>query len=321
MTVLVTGGNGFVGRVLLAMLTHRGLDGRAAIRQRIDTGSDEIVSGVPTYRIGDIGPATDWSAALEGVDTVIHLAARVHVMKETAEEPLAKFRNVNTLGTIRLASIAAESGVRRFVYVSTIKVNGESTADRPFHETDAPCPTDPYALSKWEAEQGLSDISMKTGLEVVVVRPPLVYGPGVGGNFRTLLGWVARGVPLPFGSVDNKRSLVGVENLVDLLITCAVHPSAAGQVFLASDEDALSTPELLRRVARALEKPVRVVPFPVSVLRGVAMLLGKQAQCERLCGSLTVDASKACTVLGWRPPFSVDEGLKRTADWYRDVQR
>lgn len=316
MTTLVTGGNGFVGRALLTALVSSDVNVRAAIRRQSNFERKDFSKRIQTCTINDIGPATDWTGALDRVQTIVHLAARVHVMKENAVDPLAAFRHVNTLGTTRLASMAAQAGVRRLVYVSTIKVNGEETVDRAFHEDDTPRPSDPYAISKWEAEQVLRRISAETGMEIVIVRPPLVYGPGVGGNFLTMLKWMDRGIPLPLASVDNQRSLVGINNLLSLLMVCLAHPRAAGEVFLVSDGEDLSTPELLRRTARALGKSPRLFPFPVGMLRMTARLLAKGEACERLCGSLVVDSSKARRLLGWSPVSFVDDELRRTAEWY-----
>lgn len=314
--VLVTGANGFVGRALVGALVRNNIDVSAVVRQDNSAITRNLTADLPVYAIGNIGPETNWAEALRGVQTVIHLAARVHVMHETTSNPLAEFRRINTFGTERLAVSAIRAGVRRLVYVSSIKVNGEATITEPFCASDAPNPNDPYAISKWEAEQVLGRIAAETGLEIVIVRPPLVYGPGVSGNFRALLKWVNRGIPLPLASIENRRSLVGIENFVDLLITCATHPSAAGEVFLVSDGEDLSTPELLRRVARALAKPTRLFSFPVPLLRAVTAFLGRGAQCERLCGSLVVDSRKSQEVLGWTPPLSVNDGLHNTAAWF-----
>jgi nucleoside-diphosphate-sugar epimerase len=317
MITLVTGGNGFVGRALLMALVSKDVKVRAPIRrQHEDRCKDSTSKCIQRCIINDVGPATDWTDALDRVQTVVHLAARVHVMKENAVDPLAAFRFVNTLGTIRLASMAAQAGVQRFIYVSTIKVNGEATVDGAFHEDDAPQPSDPYAISKWEAEQALVRISAETGMEIVIIRPPLVYGPGVGGNFLTMLKWMDHGFPLPLASVDNQRSFVGLNNLVSLLMTCLLHPRAAGEAFLASDGEDLSTPELLLRTACALGKSPHLFQFPVSMLRMTARLLAKGEVCERLCGSLVVDCSKARRLLGWRPVSSINDELHRTAEWY-----
>jgi nucleoside-diphosphate-sugar epimerase len=256
---------------------------------------------------------TDWSTALQGVDVVIHLAARVHVMTDAADDPITEFRLVNTAGTEHLARCAAASGVKRFVYVSSIKVNGEATSGNArFTEQDQPNPQDAYGVSKWEAEQVLHRVAAETGLEVVIVRPPLVYGAGVKGNFAQMLRVVALGFPLPFAGVKNKRDLVYVGNLVDALITCAMHPAAAGNTYLVSDGEAVSTPDLLRGLAKALGVSSRVFALPIGLLKLAGALFGKADQVERLVGSLQVDSSKIRRELGWVPPFSVHDELTAT---------
>jgi UDP-glucose 4-epimerase len=234
-------------------------------------------------------------------------------MHDQSEDPLAEYRRVNVGGTTALARQAAAAGVRRFVYVSSIKVNGETTPDgQPFTETHSPAPTDPYGISKLEAEQAVFDVGASTGMEVVVVRPPIVYGAGVKANFLSMMKWLARGVPLPLGAIhQNRRSLVGLDNLVDFLITCLRHPSAANQVFVVSDGEDLSTTELLRRTASALGVSARLVPIPASMLGAGAAMLGKRSAVQRLCGSLQVDISKARSLLAWNPPFTIDEELAR----------
>lgn len=309
LTVLVTGATGFVGRALVPALAERGHAVRSAVRRAGSGLLGEVA-------VGEIGPETDWSAALQGVDVVIHLAARVHVMQDTAADPLAAFRRVNTDGTERLARQAAEAGVRRLVLVSSIKVNGER-AERPFTELDPPRPEDPYGISKAEAEAVLRRVAEEAGLEAVVVRPPLVYGPGVGGNFARLLALVERGLPLPLGAVDNRRSLVGRCNLVDFLVRCAEHPAAAGETFLVSDGEDLSTAELIRRLARALDRPVRLWPVPPALLYAAGRVTGRTAVVERLCGSLQIDSRKGRERLGWAPPATVEEELARTAAAWR----
>jgi nucleoside-diphosphate-sugar epimerase len=304
--VAVTGANGFVGRALMAALPRHDCEPRGLVRSG---------ASADTVAVGDIGPDTDWGEALSGIDTVIHCAARVHVMKDDAADPLAEFRRVNTEGTRKLAEDAGRCGVKRLVFVSTIKVNGESTnypsgSLARFTPFDTPSPTDPYAISKWEAESLLREIVEGSGLEVVVVRPPLVYGPGVGGNFRTLIDAVRRGMPLPLGRVDNRRSLVALPNLVDLLGVCAVHPDAAGETFLVSDDDDLSTPELIRRIASALGREARLLPVPPALLRVAGRLTGQGERIERLIGSLQVDIGHTCRRLQWRPKTSVDAGLR-----------
>lgn len=309
--VLVTGASGFVGRALVERLVAEGVPTLAAVR-----GATTLHGSTRQVTAPDLGPDADWRAALDGADCVVHLAARVHVMRDDAVDPLAEFRRVNVDGTLALARQAAAAGVRRFVLVSSVKVNGEATAPgRPFTADTAPAPTDAYGVSKWEAEQALLALSANTGMEVVIVRPVLVYGPGVMANFRTLMAWLARGWPLPLGAIHNRRSLLALDNLVDLLITCLDHPAAAGQTFLASDGEDLSTTELLHRLGAALGKPARLLPVPAAWLAGVAGLLGRAAVAQRLCGSLQVDIGKTRELLGWAPPVTVDAALQNTAHW------
>jgi len=313
-TVLLTGANGFVGQHLGAFLTQQGHQVIAATRRK-----DAVFPYVPArvVPVGEINAATDWSAALAGVDVIIHLAARVHVMQEQATDPLAAFRLVNTVGTLRLAQQAAKAGITRFVYLSSIKVNGESTTSRPFSENDPAAPGDPYAQSKWEAEQQLLVLAKQAGMEVSIVRPPLVYGPKVQGNFLRLLGLAAKAWPLPLASIENRRSFVSIQNLCSLLEVCMHHPAAAGEVFLVSDGYDISTPQLLRMLAAAMGRPCRIVPFPLAVLAGLSKLLGQQAVWARLTGSLQVDISKARDKLDWQPVMSLEQGLAETAAWYQ----
>ena len=310
---LVTGATGFVGQALCAQLVRGGQRVRACVRSR---AHGFMMPGVEQVVTGDLTPQSDWSQALAACDTVVHLAARVHVTRETVTEPLAEFRRVNVAATECLATQAAAAGVRRLMYVSSIKVNGELTIDRPFRETDKPSPMDPYGASKWEAEQVLRGIAAKAGLEIVIVRPPLIYGPGVKGNFLSLLQLVASGLPLPFASCHNRRSLVGLSNFVDLLMHCVLRPAAAGQTFLVSDGEDLSTPELLRRVAQAFGKRAHLLPVPDGWLRFAARMGGRLDIYERLCGSLQVDDSNTRRVLDWAPPVTVDAELVRTVQWY-----
>ena len=285
--VLVTGAGGFVG---------------TALCKQLDANDIPLLKGV---RGTELLPEM-------GIDVVVHLASRVHVMQESLRDPLPAYREANTLGTVNLARQAVAAGVRRFVFVSTVKVNGEG---RPvvYAESDAPCPAGPYAISKWEAEQGLREVAAGSAMEVVIVRPPLVYGPGVKANFLNMMRWVYRGLPLPLGAIHNKRSLVALDNLVDFLMVCTTHPAAGNQTFLVSDGEDLSTTELLVRIAAALGKTPRLIPAPEWMLGAVASLLGKAEFARRLCGSLRVDISKARTLLGWSPPLSIDEGLRRVA--------
>ena len=310
--LLITGASGFVGRALAQRLRVEGRPFLAALR----TSANTEMGCVP---VGAIDADTSWEAALADCHTVVHLAARVHVMHEEAADPIAAFRAVNVAGTQRLAQEAVRCGVRRLVFVSSVKVNGESSADAPFTETDRPAPADPYAVSKWEAEQALWRVAQDTGLEVVVLRPPLLYGPGARGNFEQLLATVSRGRPLPLGSVRNRRSLLFVDNLVDALIACADHPAAKGRTFLVSDGEPVSTPELVRRCARALGVAPHLWPVPVSLLRAVGALAGRRAAIERLTGSLEVDDAAIRTTLGWRPRFTMDQALAMTAAWFREA--
>jgi len=255
---------------------------------------------------------TDWTDSVTDQQVVIHTAARAHIMKDEAADPLTEYRRINVDGTLNLARQAAEAGVRRFIFISSIKVNGEQTSfDKPFTAEDLPAPEDAYGISKYEAEQELMQIAADTGLEVVIIRAPLVYGPGVKGNFSSMMQVVKKGFPLPLGAINNLRSLVALDNLVDLIITCINHPAAANQVFLAGDGEDLSTTELLRGVAKAAGVPSRLIPVPASVLMFMASLVGKKEMAQRLIGSLQVDISKARDLLGWTPPLSVQEGLSR----------
>lgn len=309
--ILVTGATGLVGGALVHRLAHDGVATRASIRRDV-TG---LPAGVQPVRVGDLASGTDWRAALSGVEAVVHAAARVHVMAETANDPLTEFRRTNVEGTLHLARQAAEAGVRRFVFVSSIKVNGESSpAGRPFKADDVPAPLDPYGVSKMEAEQRLRELAEQSGMEVVIVRPPLVYGPGVKANFASMTRWLRRGVPLPLGAIHNTRSLVALDNLVDLLVTCLTHPAAAGQVFLVSDGEDVSTTELLRRTARAMGRSAHLLPVPSAWLEGAAAVLGKRNVAQRLCGSLQVDIEKTRRVLDWRPPLTLDQGLKKAVE-------
>lgn len=315
MTVVVTGASGFVGAALCQRLTQGGWGVRGVVRHPSKTA---VVPGCEVVVVGDIDGGVDWSGALDGVGVVVHLAGRVHVEAESAIDPLAEFRRVNTEGTVRLARAAAEAGARRFVYISSIKVNGERSPRAPFVAEDKPVPGEPYAISKWEAEQALFEVAADTGMEVVIIRPPLVYGPGVKANFLRLMQWVDRGIPLPLAGVENRRSLVALDNLVDLIARCVEHHAAAGQVFLVSDGEDLSTPELVRRIAVKMGCPSRLFLFPPALLRLGARIVGGQAVVDRLCGSLQVDIVKTQRLLGWRPPVTVDAALERTVRWYRD---
>jgi nucleoside-diphosphate-sugar epimerase len=314
MRVLLTGATGFVGRQMLANLANTpGMSVRAAVR---DSGV-KLPPGTEICPLGDFEYVRDWSSALQACDAVVHLAARVHVMHESAADPAAAFRRINTAATLALARQAAQAGVRRFVFLSSVKVNGASTvAGRSFSAQDAPRPADAYAVSKLEAELGLREMAAHGALEVVIIRPPLVYGPRVRANFLSLLRWVDRELPLPLAAISNRRSLVSVWNLCDLLGEVLVNPRAAGGVWMVSDGEDLSTPALVRRMARAMDRRARLLAVPLRVLRVCARMAGRRAELARLCESLTVDTSRTRADLNWQPRVSVDEGLRRTAAWY-----
>lgn len=318
MDVLVTGANGFVGRALLLRLAAmEGFQSIAAVRtlpitELIVSNGACIGKAVKYVELGDVANGAFDPCVFNGVDAVVHCAARVHVMNEPAMDPLASFRAVNVGGTLALAKQAASEGVKRFIFISTIKVNGEATVlGEPFQADDLPAPEDAYGLSKLEAEQGLKLLAAKTGMEVVIIRPPLVYGRGVKGNFGSMIKLVEKEIPLPFGAIHNKRSLVGIDNLVDLIVRCIDHPAAANQVFLAGDGQDLSTPELVRSLAMAMGKRTCLISLPTGVLKFGATLLGKRALADRLLGSLQVDIAKTRELLEWQPCYTVEEGLRR----------
>ena len=311
--VLVTGANGFIGRRFCQCL----LDSGQSLRQVVRSSPSALAHGEDIVRIEDIGPKTNWAAALPSVDVVVHLAAHVHQMAAPKKEVDCRYWEVNTLGTERLAEEAAKAGVKRFVYLSSIKVNGEQTeADAQFTEEQAPQPRDPYGVSKGEAENRLRSLSFVSGMEVVIIRPPLVYGPGVSANFARLLRMVGSGLPLPLASVRNRRSLIFLDNLVDFIVCCLRHPAASGQTFLVSDGEDLSTPDLIRKLAGAMDRSARLWSCPLSLLRAAGWLLGRSAVIDRLTGSLRVDSSKAQALLGWRPPYTVAQGIQATVDAY-----
>lgn len=307
--VLVTGATGFIGRALVTALA--GTD-RFEVRAAGRAGRT-AASPVQWVAVGDIDGDTEWRPALSGVEIVVHLAARAHIMRDTHDAPLAEFRRVNVDGTMNLARQAEAQGVRRFVFVSSIGVNGNHTSERPFSERDPAAPAEAYAVSKLEAEQGLATLAGSGAMEVVVVRPPLVHGPGAPGNFGRLQRLVSRAPLLPLGATHNRRSLVGLDNLVDFIMTCMEHPAAANETFLVSDGEDLSTTDLIRLLSRALGRSPWLVPVPPGLLTVAATVLGRREMAERLLGSLQVDISKARQRLGWHPPLTVDEGLRRAA--------
>ena len=312
--ILITGATGFVGTALCDALSKQGFRIRRAVR----AGRQASLANVSP--IGDISKEADWRQALQEVSVVIHLAARTHVLDDRSADPLAEYRNVNVQGTTALAQRAAASGARRLVFLSSIKVNGESTRTTPFSENDTPAPEDAYGLSKLEAEQALGEIAKTTGLETVILRPPLVYGPQVKGNFLRMLGAIARGLPMPLASIDNQRSLIYVGNLVDAIMTCIDAPAAAGKTYLVSDGEDISTPALIGKLAHAMGKSPRLLPCPPALLTLGASMLGRQAAAARLTGSLQIDSARIRRELGWQPRYTLDEGLGATAQWYHQSQ-
>lgn len=312
MNVLVTGANGFIGSALTAALTKAGHDVSTVIRQ----GNDRRMANAVFAR--NINGQTNWLEPLADVTHVVHAAARVHMMQDTTEDPLTAFREVNTLGTLNLAQQAAKAGVRRFIFISTIGVSGSVTKSHPFIEQAAPKPHNDYAISKWEAEQGLEKIAAETEMEVVIIRPPLVYGPGVKGNFANMCKWIERGLPLPLKSVENRRSLLALDNLVSFILHSMEHPDAVNQLYLLADGDDVSTAELITRLADAMGKPSRLWPLPPVTLRFMGNLLGKRTVIERLQGSLQIDATKAHH-LGWKPCVTMQQQLNMMFDKEQSV--
>lgn len=316
MKVLITGASGFVGSKCA-----EGLENNQAVRLAARSFNDQTKNSNCVV-IPSIDKNTDWSVHLGGIEAVIHCAARVHVMQDDAQDPPAAFREVNVEGTFNLARQAAEAGVNRFIFLSSIKVNGEWSKDgAAFSGQDKLNPQDPYAVSKFEAEEALKKVCTETGMEYVIIRPPLVYGPGVKANFRSMLNWLSKGVPLPLGSIKrNKRSLVYLDNLVDLIQVCIEHPAAANQTFLVSDDEDVSTVELLQRTSSALGKKACLLPVPLGLFDLVGKLLGKGDVGQRLSGSLQVDISHTKNTLNWKPPYSMEHGLKQTAEWCKSFK-
>lgn len=312
MNFLITGATGFVGSALCQLLEHSEHTVYGVVR------SDAVLPpSVTPILVSSIAELDD-HPILPQIDVVIHLAARVHQMNDTAVDPLSEFRAVNTEATKSFAIAAAAAGVKRFVYLSSIKVNGDGQAS-PYTERSTPQPADAYGISKWEAECALNEIAATTDLEIVILRPPLVYGAGVKANFLNLMNLVKTGIPLPLGGIHNQRSLVYVGNLVDAIVTCATHPQAAGQTFLVSDSTDVSTPELVRKISESMRKPVRLMPISPVILTNLARILGKTATLDRLFGSLTIDSSKLRQTLNWQPPFTLEQGLEQTARGFQDT--
>ncbi len=315
MKVLVTGANGFIGKAVIAELNLGGFCVRAAVRRPLEMGGhlDELVA------IDALDPDVDWRPALRDVTAIVHLAARVHHTNDASQE--ATYRRENVDATIRLAEQAKACGVRRFVFMSSAKVHGEYSEDHAFSETDSPAPRDHYARSKWRAEQALSKLAMGQEFDVVVLRPPLVYGPGVKANFLRLLDTIERGWPIPLGAIRNKRSLIYLGNLANAVATCLTHANAAGKTYLVSDGEDLSTPGLIRRLAHRLQRPARLVYVPGALLHAGAALLGRRADFDRVAGDFRIDSGAIRRDLSWAPPLSLDQSLEQTARWYRGLVR
>lgn len=317
MRVLITGASGFVGGRLVSVLAEQtSFDLYAAARR-------DILNCPATVRtVEDFSSEANVLPLVEGIDVIVHAAARVHIMNDHSLDPLDAFRKVNVDGTLNLAHAAASAGVKRFIFISSIKVNGEGTKKgSPYTAADTPAPIDPYGVSKLEAEQALQNLALATNMEVVIIRPVLVYGPGVKANFLNMMRWIKKGIPLPFGAIDNLRSLVFIDNLVDLIKVCIEHPGAANQIFLASDGEDVSTTQLLRKMAVALNKTPYLLAVPSYLLEWGGLLLGKQSLSQRLCGSLQVDINKTKELLGWRPPVSIDQALRDTASAFLEQRK
>jgi len=315
-TLLVTGANGFVGKALSTKAFEEGFLVKALTRKSYD-----FPVGIENHICEDLSNPLMLAPVLQGIDVVIHLAARVHVMKESLGDALGAYRAINVAATLALAKAAVAAGVKRFVYLSSIKVNGEETlTGKPFSADDRPAPLDPYGVSKMEAENALLELGRITGMEIVIIRPPLIYGPGVRANFAAMMHWIARGFPLPLGAIKNQRSLVGIGNLISLLLLSATHPAAPNQIFLVSDDEDVSLPTLLRKMAAALNLPIRLIPIPTFLIKLGAGILGKSNVAQRLCGSLQLDITKTKQVLGWSPPYTLDQGLAQAANWYLKVK-
>ncbi len=307
--LLITGANGFIGRAVISKLA---LETNHLIRASVRKKTIQFPKQIEVFENMEASSNTNWADALQNIDVVIHLLARVHVMYDKVADPLLEFRNINVNATIALAKIAAKQGIKRFIFLSSVKVNGESTFNKPFSEFDLPNPQDAYAISKWEAEEALKKISKDTGMELVIIRSPLVYGPNVKANFLKMIQYVKRGIPLPLGAIQNKRSLIGIDNLVDFILTTISHPKAANQTFLISDDEDISTTDLLCRLGKHIGKPARLIPLHPRILSFLFNILGRQDFGDRLLGSLEVDIIKAKKLLAWSPPKTLDEGLRVT---------
>ena len=310
MNILVTGSTGFVGSRVVKLARKRDWAVTPVVRKQIEPLTNSLV-------IPSIDASTDWSSAFEGVDCVVHCAARVHQMNEIEQDALTAYRETNTFGTLNLAKQAAEAGVKRFVFVSSIKVNGEfSEPNLPFEPNLNNTPQDPYGLSKYEAEVELAKLSKEIDLEVVIIRPPLVYGPGVKANFLSMMRLIDKGIPLPFGAIKNQRSLVYLDNLSNLILTCCEHPLAPGYTFLASDDHDVSTTQLMRTITLSMGKSPRLIPIPMSWIQAGSSVLKKKHIAQRVCGNLQVDIGLTKEILGWKPPVSFEQGIKRTVEAY-----
>jgi len=315
MKICVTGASGFIGKELCVQLLKEKYNVVATVRN-IKSSIFSLHKNLKISEVTNIDINCDWSETLSGVNCIIHCAARVHVMKENKKDALEIYRKINVEGTRNLAEQAFRVGVKRLIFLSTIKVNGEKTSGSYFKNTDTPSPKDTYSISKWEAEKALQEISQKTGLEVVIVRVPLVYGKEVKGNFLRLLNIVAKGIPLPFSKVRNLRSFLGIDNLIAFLIHCIDHPKASGQTFLLSDNEDISTRDLIKKLAKAMQKPPRLFPVPIFFLRFLGKVIGKSLEMDRAINCLQIDSSYAYKFLGWKPTTSLNEGLFKTVQWY-----
>ena len=314
--ICVTGATGFIGSKLSLKLSQLSYDVLAPVRN-LSSNSLSLNQNLKYIKVEKEGSSLNYSKILKQVDTVIHCAARTHVVKEVEKSPQIAYQKINVEETLNLATQAASFGVKRFIFLSSIKVNGEKTLrSESFKHNDIAMPEDAYGVSKLEAEKVLRELSDRTGLEIVIIRAPLVYGEGVKGNFLRLLNLTNKKIPLPFARINNIRSLVGLDNLIDLIICCIDHPKAAGQIFLISDNESISTPELIKRIGAAMGKSTRLFPVPLSIFKLLGRLMGKSYEVDKLLGSLMVDSSHTRQILGWKPILSLDDGLNKTVQWY-----